>query len=143
MRKLLFALLVLLGKSVFSQEVPVKFEIDNLRNDNGSVIVSVYRDAESFDEGIPEFRKTISKKENMENGSFNAQLLLPPGVYGLVFLDDEDGDGEMSNNLIGLPKEGFGFSNFYLSGFKKPKFSDFSFRLTGDTEKLQVRLRYL
>lgn len=143
MRKLLFALIVLYSKSIFSQEVPVKFEIDNLRNDNGSVIVSVYKDAESFDEGIPEFHKTISKKENMENGSFNAQLLLPPGIYGLVFLDDENGDGEMSNNLIGLPKEGFGFSNFYLSGFKKPKFSDFSFRLTEDTEKLQVRLRYL
>ncbi|HKL33302.1 MAG TPA: DUF2141 domain-containing protein [Tangfeifania sp.] len=143
MRKLLFVLIVLLGKSGFSQEIPVKFEIDNLRNDNGNVIVSVYKDAKSFDEGIPEFRKTINKKENMENGSFKAQVLLPPGVYGLVFLDDENNDGAMNNSFIGVPKEGFGFSNFYLPGFKKPKFSDFSFTLTENTETMQVKLRYL
>lgn len=143
MKKLLFALIIFFGKNVYSQEVPVKFEIDNLRNTDGSVVVSVYKDANSFDEGIPEFRKTIDKKENMENGSFKAQVLLSPGVYGLVFLDDENNDGAMNNSFIGVPKEGFGFSNFYLSGFKKPKFSDFSFTLTEKTETLQVKLRYL
>ena len=143
MKKLLFALIILFGKNVHSQEIPVKFEIDNLRNTDGSVIVSVYKDSKSFDEGIPEFRKTIDKKENMENGSFKSQVLLPSGVYGLVFLDDENNDGAMNNSFIGVPKEGFGFSNFYLSGFKKPKFSEFSFTLTENTETMQVKLRYL
>ena len=93
--------------------------------------------------GLPLFRKTISKKENIKNGTFEGQLSLPEGVYGLVFLDDENGDGEMTNNLLGLPKEGFGFSNFFLSGFKKPKFSEFSFTHTENSEIIEVRLRYL
>ncbi len=143
MRKLVVVLIILFVKSVHGQEVPVKFEIDNLRNADGSIIVSVYKDSESFDDGIPDFRQTFSKTENMKDGTFQAQILLLPGIYGLVFLDDENDDGEMTNNLLGLPKEGFGFSNYYLSGFKKPKFSDFSFELTEDGKSMKIKLRYL
>lgn len=143
MKILLFALILLSGNHAFSQDVSFKFEINNLRKPEGSIIISVYKDSESFDDGKPWMHKTISKKENIKNGTFKAQLLLPPGEYGLVFVDDENNDGEMTNNFIGIPKEGFGFSNFYLSGFKKPKFSDFSFSLDDDTEPVQIRLRYL
>jgi len=143
MKTLLIAFILFLGNYAFSQEVPFKFEIKNLRNSDGSIIVSVYKDAESFDEGTPWMHKTIPKKENMKDGTFKVQFSLPSGEYGLVFVDDENNDGEMSNNFIGIPKEGFGFSNFYLSGFKKPKFQDFSFKLAPDLEPMQIRLRYL
>lgn len=142
MKTFLLTLLLFAVNSI-SQEYPVEFKIDNLKNSEGNIIVSVYEDSKSFDEGMPLFRQTISKKENMNNGTFVGQLSIPKGVYGLVFLDDENGDGEMTNNLLGLPKEGFGFSNFYLSGFKKPKFSDFSFTHTENSEIIEVRLRYL
>jgi len=109
----------------------------------GSIIVSVYKDKKSFGEGIPSSHKIIPKKENMNNGILKAHFSLPAGIYGLVFTDDENSDGRMTNRLIGIPKEGFGFSNFYLSGFKKPKFSDFSFILTENFETMQIRLRYM
>jgi uncharacterized protein (DUF2141 family) len=143
MKTLLIAFVLFFANQSISQEVSFRFEISNLRTTDGSIIVSVYKDAESFDEGKPWMHKTISKKENMDSGSFKAQFLLPPGEYGLVFVDDENNDGEMSNNFVGIPKEGFGFSNFYLTGFKKPKFPDFSFSLSGNMEQMQVRLRYL
>ena len=143
MKTILVAFILLFTNTTFSQDIPVEFEIDNLRNYKGNIIVSVYEDSKNFDDGIPLFRKTIDKEENMKNGTFKAQLSLPSGVYGLVFLDDENSDGEMNNSFIGVPKEGFGFSNFYLSGFKKPKFSDFSFTHSEDTETMQIRLRYL
>lgn len=143
MKIILFVLIFLLGNITYSQDIPVIFEIDNLRNSDGSIIVSVYKDTKSFEDGIPALHKVIPKKENMNNGTFKAQFSLPSGVYGLVFTDDENNDGKMTNRLIGIPKEGFGFSNFYLSGFKKPKFSDFSFILTENLETIQVRLRYM
>lgn len=143
MRATLIFLILLLGENTFSQEIPVKFEIENLRNPDGNIIVSVYTDSQSFDDGLPSFHKVFPKKENMNNGILQAEFFLPPGVYGLVFTDDENNDGEMTNNFIGIPKEGFGFSNFYLKGFKKPKFSEFSFTVTENMEIIQVRLRYM
>jgi len=143
MKTILFALFFLLGNNTFSQNIPIKFEINNLKNSDGSILVSVYNDLKSFDDGIPSMRKAIPKKENMKSGTFKAQFSLPAGVYGLVFMDDENNDGKMNNKLIGIPKEGYGFSNFYHSGFRKPKFSDFSFTLTDNIEIMQIRLRYM
>ena len=134
---------VLFAGNTFGQDIPVKFEINNLRNSDGNIIVSVYNSPKSFDDGIPWKSKIIPKKGNMDGGIFKSQFSLPPGVYGLVFVDDENKDGEMTNRLIGIPKEGFGFSNFYLSGFKKPKFPDFSFLLSDNMETINVRLRYM
>jgi uncharacterized protein (DUF2141 family) len=143
MKPLFLALLFFTSIYSSGQEYQVEFEISNLRNTDGSIIVSVYKDSTSFANGMPEFRQTFSKKENSTDGTFRAQFSLPSGVYGLVFLDDENNDGAMNNNLIGIPKEGFGFSGYYLKGFNKPKFSDFSFILTEDFGTMQVRLRYL
>ena len=106
-------------------------------------MVSIYNDKKSFDDGKPSSYKFIPKKGNMNKGVFKGEFSLPPGVYGFVFVDDEDNNGEMTNRKIGIPKEGFGFSNFYLKGMKKPKFSDFSFILNEKTKPMQVRLRYM
>lgn len=143
MRTILYALFFLLVNNTFCQDVPIKFEINNLKNSDGSIIVSIYKDKKSFDDGIPFSHKVIPKKEKMNKGIFKAQFSLPPGVYGLVFVDDENNDGKMTNRIIGIPKEGYGFSNFYLSGLKKPKFSDFSFTLKENFETMQIRLRYM
>ncbi len=143
MKTILIALILLYSTNAFGQDIPVKLQINNLKNTDGNILVSVYKDAKSFDDGIPWKNKTIPKKGNINKGVFETQFLLPPGVYGLVFVDDEDSDGKMTNRLIGIPKEGFGFSNFYLSGFKKPKFSDFSFHLTEKMGTIKVRLRYM
>lgn len=143
MRTILFALFLLLVNNTFCQEVPLKFEITNLKSSDGSILISIYNDKKSFDDGIPSSHKVIPKKTKMTKGNFMAQFSIPPGVYGLVFVDDEDNNGKMTNRLIGIPKEGYGFSNFYLSGFKKPKFSDFSFTLKENFETMKVRLRYM
>jgi uncharacterized protein (DUF2141 family) len=82
MKTILLALFLLLGNNTFCQDIPVKFEINNLRNSDGSIIVSVYKDKKSFADGIPSLRKVIPKKGNMNKGNFKAQFSLPSGVYG-------------------------------------------------------------
>ncbi|PQJ08792.1 hypothetical protein CJD36_022320 [Flavipsychrobacter stenotrophus] len=69
---------------------------------------------------------------------------LEPGVYGFALLDDENGNGTMDYNMFGMPKEGFGFSDFYLSGLKKPNFDQFKFTLRDHQQlKINMTLRYL
>lgn len=36
---------------------------------------------------------------------------VPPGIYALIAVHDEDDDGQMTKSLIGFPQEGFGTSN--------------------------------
>jgi uncharacterized protein (DUF2141 family) len=42
-------------------------------------------------------------------------------------LDDENSTGKMEYNMFGIPREGFGFSNYYHKGLLKPHFDAFSF----------------
>lgn len=143
MRTLLILLILPLSHNIYNRKIPLNIEIDNLRNSEGSVIITVFKDQKGFDDDIPVMRKAIPKKGNMKNGIFKTKISLPQGIYGLALFDDENDDGEMNYNLVGMPKEGYGFSNFYHTGLKKPKFSDFSFKLSANTGIMKIRLRYM
>jgi uncharacterized protein (DUF2141 family) len=72
------------------------------------------------------------------------RFTLEPGIYGLSLLDDENSNGKMEYNFLGIPKEGFGFSDYYHKGLKRPKFESFKFSIDkGQTKKLTVRIRYM
>ena len=44
---------------------------------------------------------------------------LAPGEYAVAAFHDADGDGELGQNIVGVPTEGFGFSNG-ATGFMGP-----------------------
>ena len=58
---------------------------------------------------------------------------LPVGIYGAAFIHDEDMNGELNTNFIGIPNESFGFSNNPSIGFSAPGWDDIQFQVTGDT----------
>jgi uncharacterized protein (DUF2141 family) len=52
--------------------------------------------------------------------------------------------GLMEYNFIGIPKEGFGFSDYYHSGLTKPKFDAFKFTLEKEKKKkITIKVRYM
>lgn len=129
----------LLGQT---DKVPVEVSIDNLRSSKGNIIVSVFKNEKSFEQETPEFERFFSKKE-IKKGKFKTTLLLPPGTYGIAILDDENEDRKMNYSLIGIPQEGYGFSDFEHTGYSKPKFSNFAFKLKKGKKILKaIKLRY-
>ena len=68
---------------------------------------------------------------------------VPAGTYGLAVVDDANGSGGIDWGPL-LPKEGFGFSNYYHRGLTRPKYERFAFELpAGESVEVTVRLRYL
>jgi uncharacterized protein (DUF2141 family) len=69
---------------------------------------------------------------------------LEPGTYGLALLDDENSSELMEYKFLGIPKEGFGFSDYYHKGLKKPKFDSFKFTIDkGQKKSITIRIRYM
>ena len=59
-------------------------------------------------------------------------------------MDDENFNGKMDYNFIGIPKEGFGFSNYYHSGLTKPKLKSFAFEvIENKNTKVEVKMKYM
>ncbi len=67
---------------------------------------------------------------------------LHSGTYALVVLHDENMNGKIDTNWLGVPKEGYGFSNDAKAALRAPSFSDASFVYDGKTLDLTIALRY-
>jgi len=64
-----------------------------------------------------------------------------PGTYAVALFHDENNDGKLDTNFLGIPKEGVGVSNNKLRSMGPPRWDDAKFDLSGDG-KLDVTLRY-
>lgn len=123
-------------------EATLEIEVTNIRNTKGHIILSFYKDQISFEEESNPFLKKVYSKSKVINGSLNIKIDLPEGRYGIVILDDENSDGEMKYNMIGMPKEGYGFSNFCHKRMSKPKLSDFDFIHNSKSIKVLIKITY-
>lgn len=57
---------------------------------------------------------------------------IPAGTYAVTILHDENSDGKMNFNWIGMPTEGYGFSNGATATLLPPSFDAASFRFDGE-----------
>jgi uncharacterized protein (DUF2141 family) len=67
-------------------------------------------------------------------------LNIPPGTYALAVIHDENMNGKLDTNWLGIPKEGYGFSNAAKATLGAPSFSAASFRYDGQDMELTISL---
>jgi uncharacterized protein (DUF2141 family) len=134
-------LLLLPAATIDAQNVEVT--ITGIRNPEGQMVIGVFKDDESFRKE-QSYRELRCTKKDICNGEMKVQFTIPPGTYGISILDDETGNGIMEYNFLRMPKEGFGFSDYYHTGLTLPKFDAFKFDLEeGQKKSINVRIRYI
>ena len=140
----LFILVMLLYSFSHSDEEThaLKIEVPNLRNTKGVVQFTLYNTKDAFpDEDYKKYyRKLVAE---IEDGFSTVTFEnLPPGIYAVNILHDEDENGKIKKGLF-LPKEGIGFSNYESIGmFNKPEFTKAGFVLKSDTT-IQIAVIYM
>ena len=138
---LFFCFVFILGGKLLSQNNEVVFS--GIRSSKGQIILRIYRDAKSYDDDNP-CKILYFKKSNLVKGSMTVKFHLTPGDYGFALCDDENNSSLMNFNFIGIPTEGFGFSNYYHSGMSSPKFESFKLTVAEDkVNKVKMHIRYL
>ncbi|MDX1907377.1 MAG: DUF2141 domain-containing protein [Bacteroidia bacterium] len=147
MQSLFISLLICSTMSFALGQAPatgtVELTIRNIRNNQGKILIGVYVDTESFHNKIA-FKKVHIGKETLRDGVLTTTISLEPGIYGISLMDDENYNRLMDFNLIGIPTEGFGFSNYYHRGFTQPPIEAFQFEVkAGMTRQVEVIMRYL
>ncbi|MGZ3863806.1 MAG: DUF2141 domain-containing protein [Bacteroidia bacterium] len=136
-----FFFFIFISFAMRSQNIEIVFS--NLRCTSGQIRMQIYVDSRSFDEDKPVKVVKFPKKDIVQ-GIMVAKLNLEPGTYGFALVDDENLNNEMDFNILSIPKEGFGFSNFYLSGMKRPKFDMFKFTLEKNQKlRISMKIRYM
>ena len=67
---------------------------------------------------------------------------LAAGTYALAVLHDENGNGRL-DTMLGIPREGFGFSRNPAIRMGPPRWEEVRFDLSNGAIRQPVRLRYL
>ena len=116
-------------------------ELTGIKPAEGNILLSLYKNAEGF----PSDTKAVymSSKTKVSANTITVSLNnVPNGTYAIAFFHDANANGKMDKNFVGLPKEGYGFSNDAMGKFGPPSFKEASFTYTGK-EKVTMKVKYL
>jgi uncharacterized protein (DUF2141 family) len=115
--------------------------VTGFRNDQGIAQITLFRDAKGFpDQAELAFRTNSTAITNRQALVDFAGI--PFGDYAVGVLHDENRDGRMDTNWLGLPREGYGASNDARGKAGAPSFDAARFKLETPTRSLTVNLAY-
>ena len=93
--------------------------------------------------GFPVIGKDIEAVNLEVNGPSATHVFrnIPAGTYAIAVIQDENLDGKLTKNFLGIPKEPYGFSQNKYGMFGPPKFKDVSFAVESDSNiSLKINL---
>lgn len=132
------ALALLAPAFAFAADLTVR--IEGVRSADGDIRVALHRRADGVD--FPDSAGIV--KAAMRPAAKGGDFLLaglPPGDYAVAAFHDEDRDGDLNTNLLGMPTEGYGFSNEARGIFGPPGFDAAAFTIKADEERPAVTVK--
>lgn len=114
--------------------------IAGVRPPKGEVAITVYPD---------DRRRFLAKGGKLARQRVRAAtsvrtcFWLPPGGYAVAVYHDQDGDRDFDRTLVGLPAEGFGFSNDPDTKTGLPSLAAVRFRLGAGERQIAIQMKYL
>jgi uncharacterized protein (DUF2141 family) len=120
----------------------IHVEISGLRSDKGQMLCALFSSAEAFptkaDKAIA--RLTVKIAERQAVCDFTG---VAPATYAVSVVHDENSNGKLDRNFIGMPREGVGASNDAKGHLGPPKFSAASFPYKSGRLDLKIHVNYL
>ena len=120
----------------------IRVEVLGLHSNDGNVDCALFGSPSGFPDDSSQANSTqIVKIENAQaECSFSG---IAPGDYAVSVFHDENANGKLDRNFVGIPKEGVGASNGATGHFGPPKFEDARFSYPGGLKTLTIHIQYL
>ena len=120
----------------------IHVDISGLRSDKGQVLCALFSSAEAFptkaDKAVARLTARIADHQAVCDFTGVAA-----GTYAVSVVHDENSNGKLDRNFIGMPREGVGASNDAKGHMGPPKFSAASFQYKGGRLDLKIHVNYL
>ena len=140
--------LALLGAAVPAAAEAAKSEssrltiaVSGFKNDKGQAGIAVFRSAEGF----PSDRRKAAAGKALPIRQGRVKWTIPAlesGRYAILVLHDENSNGKMDTNLVGIPTEGYGVSRDARRPFGPPLFEDAAIVVKGGPRVVHIQVKY-
>lgn len=121
-----------------AQAADLDVVVADVRAAKGSVMISVVDSAAAWEDRARPVAAATRKADAAQQTFHFADL--PPGTYAVKVMHDENGNGKLDTNFMGMPIEGYGFSND-PKVLRKPTFDEAKFELGADGAEIAIHLR--
>ncbi|NNK85998.1 MAG: DUF2141 domain-containing protein [Desulfobacterales bacterium] len=112
--------------------------IEGFANSKGYAMIAVYDSEQAYKEGSP---KTAMAK--VEVTDQKAEVIfndLKYGTYAVAIFHDQNANGKMDTNFLGIPNESYGHSNNVRGAFGPPSFDKAKIELGSMEKQIKIKL---
>jgi uncharacterized protein (DUF2141 family) len=120
----------------------IHVEMLGIRNSTGAVACALFEAPEGFPTEFMRFAANLMMVRVRGAKATCSFEQIPPGTYALAVVHDENRDGKLATDWMGLPKEGYGFSNDAKGTLGAPSFEAASFSYNGQSLEMTITLQY-
>jgi uncharacterized protein (DUF2141 family) len=131
-------LVILIGFSICALgQTKLQVTVKNIKGQKGNIIVGIYDSDENF------LKKPLDGRMEKATGDSIIVVFenLKPGKYAVSVLHDANKNKDLDQNKLGIPKEGFGFSNNVLGAMGPPSFKRAQIDLSPDQKDLDINIK--
>jgi uncharacterized protein (DUF2141 family) len=138
----LFAI-ALMGAGLMSGAVTAAtlvISVSNIKTDVGSMNFAVFDNKDAWLGDDVVVKRSLVVVDEMNDGVIVTEFELEPGDYAVSVHHDDNDNGKMDTNFIGIPKEPIGLSNGAVAKFGPPKSTDAVLTISEDGAKMGIKL---
>ena len=133
MKKCFFSLFLILFAFQLSAAI-LDIEVQGITK-GGILNLEISSSKETFESDGGDIGVAARIQERVSKGSYQRSFDIPPGTYAVKLHIDENENGKLDTNFLGIPKEQYGISNNILFlNFKRASF------VIDDYKKIQIDL---
>ena len=133
-------LLLGLGAAVELSAATLTVTVSNIQSDVGELNFAVYDNEDNWLGDTVVQGRSMNVSEHMVDGVLSTQFELEPGQYAISVHHDDNDNGKMDTNFIGIPKEPIGLSNGAKAKFGPPKYKDAVFSAGEANMEMPIKL---
>ena len=124
MKKLLLMIIILFISKVYAMERNITIELKNIFSGEGKVYIAIYNSEYNYKNDIQLKSYIMDSTDTV----LEIKDKLPEGYYVISVFQDLNNNGKLDFNLLGIPREPIGLSNYNGMG------------IPGGYEKLKVKV---
>ncbi len=140
--KTIFVLgILLLMEAIYSQasnSTKLTIRIQGMKNKKGNLSIALYKSDANFKQEKFSYVNRISA----DSDGVIVLDKIDYGNYGVAVYHDENENSKLDKNFIGMPVEGYGFSNNVKGSFGPPGLKETSVLMNQPETNLSIQLNY-